>query len=45
MITIIDAQGRAKEIKSRVRAFGVQNPLTLATITAVVGFVVGLVLG
>lgn len=44
-LTITDAEGRAKEVKSAIRAFGVQHPLTLGTIAAVAGFIAGAILG
>ena len=44
-LTIYDAQGRMTEVKGAIRAFGAKHPLTLGTITLVVGLVVGLVLG
>jgi hypothetical protein len=44
-ITIIDAEGRAKEVRNRLRAFGAQHPFTLATATLIVGFLLGLVVG
>jgi len=45
MITIKDAEGRATEVKGRIREFGTRHPLTLATIALVVGLALGWLFG
>lgn len=44
-LTITDAQGRIKEIRSRLHAFGALHPFSLSTFAAIAGLVVGLILG
>ena len=45
MLKITDAEGRVTEVKNRIRAFGVRNPLTLSTITGAAGLLIGLLFG
>jgi hypothetical protein len=46
MLIITDQiKGDVTEVKSKIRAFGVKHPLTLATITLFVGLGVGAFLG
>lgn len=44
-LTIYDAQGKVKEIRSALHAFGALHPFSFATFTAIAGLVVGLILG
>ena len=42
-LTITDAQGRVKEVRNALHAFGALHPFTFGTATLVVGLVLGAV--
>jgi hypothetical protein len=44
-LRLTDADGRIKEFRNAAHIFGAKNPFTFGTITLVIGFIAGLILG